>query len=355
MPIPHPFAGSTSWIRAVPEVNTQMLMQNRFDSQQPEAIKTIPPAPEKRTSDYLKQINIYRTLDPGEHDLASSGFATLYMGRQGNLDARSGAPIKHQLSYQDLSVETTAPTHVRNLLNEVVGEMGDEERLGIVKRWKNAIDQDYILDKNKKFQAERYLNMKNPVGAAPFALLQIIEGQVYDDSGIQMLQASTGIPLRSQRLWYTTTDEALTQEIDENGNYLLLFPSTATIGYQLDIPTGDYSLSGVNEEHTLTGNLTTTVQGVVQHTYQDTYLQDVTGDLSVASQATLLLEGSGAKLKLTDSTVALGTDSVEVIDILLQTLQILSTTTAAGFSAPISTVAQFSQLYSQLSPLQGSF
>lgn len=372
MPIPHPFNGSTSWIRSVPEVNSRMLMQNRFDSQQPEALKTLPSDPTKRTTDYLNQLNIYRTLNPGEHDVASSGFSTLFLGNSGNWDARSGAPIKKQLSYTTLSSEDTAPTHIRNLLNEVVGEMGDEERLGIVKRWKNAIDHFYVQDANQNFQAERYLQMKNPAGAAPIVLLQYTEGQVYDDAGEQILQSSTGIALRSQRLWYSTTDEFLAQEIDENGNYLLTFPSTATIGYQLDISAGNYNLSAIDEEHTLTGDMTISMKGNWQSTVQGTQTVDVTGDwsdstegaytldvtqdMSLTSQGVALFTGSGeAMLKLANGQVALGTSEVEVVDILCQTLQILSTTTAAGFGAPISTVAQFAQLFGMLTPLKGTF
>lgn len=283
MPIPHPFIASTSWIRSVPEVNTRMLMQNRFDSGQPEALKTLPSPPEKRTADYLNQVNTYRTLESGEHDISSAGLSMLYMGRRGHWDARSGAGAKHQLSRETHSSELTAPTHTRYLLNQVVGEMGDEERLGIVKRWTSPIDHEYIQDENEKFQAERYLHMKNPAGEAPAVLMSFVEGQPYDDEGERMVHQTTAVDLRAQRLYFTTTDEMLRMEIDENGNRLWDFPSTATVGDERNIPNGNDKLTAIDQDVTLTGDWSYAVQKNARFTIQGAVDWDVTKSFNIVA------------------------------------------------------------------------
>jgi hypothetical protein len=338
MPIQHPFTGLTSWIRSVPETGSRFLMQNRFDTGQAEAIKTMPMSPGKRSQDYTKGLNLYRTLEPGEHDLASSGGALAYFSKRGHLDLRSGATIKSQLSRDNQSKSDSAPTFKRELLFHDVGQMGDEERLGVIKRWSSAIDE-FFPQKNKKFLAEHYLQLKNPAGSAPAVLFKSQEGHVYDDLGVEVLHSSTSVPLRSQKTWYTTTDEFAQQAIDQNGNWLVSLPSTAETGYELQIPDGDLSFQvGVDQETTVGGDSTLTVEGNYRAT---------------ASEA--FLEGSGAKLRLTGSKVALGNDTVELVDILIQTLQALSIETAVGFGAPITGVATYAQLAARLAPLKGSF
>ena len=357
MPVQHPFLGTTSWIRSMPETGSKFLMQNRFDTGQPEALKTIPVAmmgPTSRSNTYIKGLNTYRTLDSGEHDFSSSGSAMAFFGRRGHLDFRSGANIKSQLSRESQDKTDLAPTFKRELLFHDVGDMGDEERLGIVKRWTTAIDEFYP-QKNKKFVAEHYLQMKNPAGQAPAVLLQSIEGNVYDDSGIEIRGFTTSVPLRSQKLWYTTTDEYLRQEIDQNGNYLLEFPMTASVGYELLIPQGSYKNDiGLDQEISVGRDANLTVTGNLQYTLQENAQWDVTKLFGVTANETLL-EGSGAKLRLLGSQVALGTDDIEVIDIVLQLLQQLSIETAVGFGAPLTGVAKYAQLLKELTPLKGSF
>ena len=283
MPIQHPFNGSSSWIRSVPEVNTRLLMQNRYDSKQPEALKTIPFPSEMRAGDYLKQTNAYRTLSAGEHDIASSGLALAYFSRRGHVDLRSGHAVKSSMNRETLSIEDSAPTHVKNLLLNTVGELGDEERLGIVKRWKTAVDHEYIQDANNNFQAEHYIHLKNPAGSAPFVLLEKTEGQVYDESGERLNQASTNLPLRHQSLFYTTTDEVLRIEVDENGNQVVQYPSTATTGFEMVIPNGSYKAEMINRDITIKGDEQVSVTGNIQYQVQGGVNYDVTKSLNVVA------------------------------------------------------------------------
>jgi hypothetical protein len=347
MPIQHPFIGTTSWIRSIPDTGTRYLLQNRFDSGQPEALKTIPTLPGQRASDYGTGINVYRTLNPGEHDFASSGLSLAWMGKRGNFDLRSGANIKSQMSRDEQAHTTVAPTFKRELLNHQVGEMGDEERLGIVKRWTTAIDETFP-QQNNQFQTEHYLQLDNPAGSAPEVLMRSIEGQVYEDDATQIMHFTTNLPLRSQKLWYTTTDDYLRREIDQNGNYLLQFPSDATTGYQMIIPNGSYSQDiNLDRDVTIGRDETVQVQGDINYTVQGNVSYNLPNE-------TFSVNASNAQLVLTGGTVALGTTEVELVNIVYQALNILSETTAAGFGAPLDTVAQFAALAEQVQTIQGT-
>jgi hypothetical protein len=294
MPIQHPFIGTTSWIRSIPDINTRFLMQNRMDSVQPEALKTLPftafangpdGKPVGRATDYQSQRNLYRQLNPGEHDIAASGAALAYFGERGNLDLRSGAHVKRQLNRESNSTEDTAPTHVRRFLQNAPGTMGDEERMGIVKRWTTAIDETYP-QANGKFQSEHYLQVLNPANANPKILLRRIEGHVYEDDASVINHFTTAIPLRSQELWYTTQDNVVRREIDQNGNMLLALPTDATIGYEFLIPSGTYRAEiGVNRDITIKKDEIVQVGGDIQYTVGGHVNYDVTGDFTISNGA----------------------------------------------------------------------
>lgn len=239
MPIQHPFNGSNSWIRSTPEVGTRFLLNNRADSGQPEAMKSLPNSPSERTEAYLSGQNPYRTLLPGEHDIFSSGFAATYYGYRGHLDSRSGASVKDQLSRDSMEATRSAPTHRTSLLGWVPGELGDESRVGIVKRWRDAATEFYPRV-NGAFQAERYAQLKNPAQQGPVVLFDRVEGQVYGADGQIERHSKTGLPLRHRARWYATTDDPVTVEIDQAGNYLLEIPQSAGVGYHLIVSNSDH-------------------------------------------------------------------------------------------------------------------
>lgn len=77
------------------------------------------------------------------------------------------------------------------------------------------------------------------------------------------------------------------------------------------------------------------------------------GDLSIQYANSLTIKGdSGENINLKNSKVSIGNTSVEVIDILCETLKTLSTTTAKGYGAPLDTVPQFAQLLAKIQPLK---
>ena len=109
------------------------------------------------------------------------------------------------------------------------------------------------------------------------------------------------------------------------------------------------------------GEQTTEITSKYSFTVGADWLADITGnmELSVGGDYTADVSGSvemnassGSFLRLESGKAALGNNSVELVDIVYQTLQILSTTTAAGFGAPLSTVGQFGQFAAQLVALK---
>lgn len=318
MPVQHPFVGENSWLRSMPEVGAVYLMQNRFDTGQPEALKSIPAFSKDRADQYQSGTNVYRSLQSGEHDIVSNGFAMAYFSRRGNLDLRSGASVKTQLDQDNQEVRLQAPTIRHNLLFNTLGSMGDEERLGIVKRWTDASAEFYVKtdDGNDNFVAEHYLQLTNPAKDAPAVLLKRIEGHVYDDDGVVVNHQTTALPLRSQSLWYTTTDEFLTQEIDQNGNMLFNFPSTASTGMEMQIPNGSLrQVIGIDRDVTIDGDEKVVVQQNINYTVSQNVQYDVTKnitfnsggnalvmDTTSGSEAVSLLNSSGLGLQASNAS-----------------------------------------------------
>lgn len=78
-----------------------------------------------------------------------------------------------------------------------------------------------------------------------------------------------------------------------------------------------------------------------------------TGALEIKFKTACDIKGAaGEKLSMGNSQVALGGSSAEVVDILLQTLQALSTTLTPGYNGPLTTASQFASLYAKLTPLK---
>ena len=291
MPVQHPFIGTAHWIRSMPDPGTRLLMQNRFDSQQPEAIKTLPIASQQKSQAYLEGTSLYRTLEPGEHDIMSSGAAAFYMGRRGHADLRSGASVKRQLSREAQQTLDHAPTHIRTGLNWTAGRMGDEDRFGIVKRPTSPIQESYPRA-NDAFQGESFRKLLNPAGTAPAVLFRTIEGQVYEEDGTRARHFTTNIPLRRQELHYTTTDDFVRHEIDENGNHLTILPITASTGMELLIPNGHYNAQiGLNRDITVLQDDLLQVARNQRSTVGGKVNWDITGNLNfVVGQNALTMD-----------------------------------------------------------------
>lgn len=284
MPIQHPFVGSNSWIRSVPDIGTRVLMQNRYDTGQAEIIKALPIAAFQRSTDYQNQQNTYRELSAGEHDIASAGYASLYMSRRGDIDMHSGSGVMRSSDKDRMEVRDSAPTVKQQYMRWTPGTMGDEARVGIVKRWLSPIDEYYVQDTQERFQAESYFNLRNPNQESPQTLVQRTEGHVYGSDGTLQLQFSTRNALRHQTFWYTNTDDFLRYEVDVNGNTVEIFPSLATIGKEIDIPNGSYRAQiGVDRDITITRDERVSVGQNIQYNVGVSVLYNVVQDFDIVA------------------------------------------------------------------------
>ncbi len=285
MPINHPFVGSSSWIRSVPEIGTRVLMQNRSDTGQAEIFKALPIGPFQRASDYFGQKNTYREMNPGEHDIAASGFNSAYLSRRGNIDLISGPGVSRRQDRDRLEIRDLAPTHRQQYLNWLPGQMGDELRIGIVKRWSDPTEEFYVR-KGEDFRAESFFELRNPTQSGPTTLIRRTEGHVHDDAGVQLKQFSTRNDLRVQNLLFTDTDEFHRYEMDVNGNTLEVHPSLATTGKEVQIPAGNYRAQiGIDRDVTIGRDEKVTVQENIRYTVGNSVLYDVTENFNITSGA----------------------------------------------------------------------
>ncbi len=288
MPIQHPFVGSTSWIRSTPDVGTKYLLQLRGDSEQATPLNTLPINSETRSVLYNQQYNLYRGMSAGEHDILSKGFGALYLGEMGHVDTRSGVGARAHLNKLSLEHQVHTATHRKTMIFNVAGQLNDEERIGVVKRWQDAIDEKYIRA-GEAFQAEKFTRLMNPAGENPTVLFQEIEGQVYDDVGTRVNHTLSNVPLRYQKLRYTNNNQVHRTEVDESGNTLIQHPDVATEGFQHDIPKGNYRKNvGLNREISIGKDEFVTVKEDIQYTVGGTVKYSVTKETVIDSSSNIL-------------------------------------------------------------------
>lgn len=124
-----------------------------------------------------------------------------------------------------------------------------------------------------------------------------------------------------------------------SGNSLLDVGNPLDLGIPNPLLAGNL---GSIQNQTWMGNIENTVQ--------------IKGDIKNSTVLGNFTVNAGiGQLKITpDGKVAMGTPAVEVVDILFQTLGLLSTCTAAGFGTPISIVSQCAALQLQLATIKGS-
>ena len=88
--VPHPFISTASWIRAIPERGTEMLMLYRSDQGDPQLVNTFQRDTEGRVNAYRNGIGVYRALYPGEIEINSVGLAQTFHSRRGVLTQKAG-------------------------------------------------------------------------------------------------------------------------------------------------------------------------------------------------------------------------------------------------------------------------
>lgn len=225
--IRHPFLGVNSWIRAVGEPGTSVLIQRRGDIKQQEIWGYISNKVESIINLSLRDQKIaYRVLQTGEVEIMSSGKAADFYSRYGDLEMYGGS-LRLALRQTEAEIFSAAPTYNRTWWLNKPNALMHQEKIGVVKRanpkWpytkhepvKNSKDE-YLVEHSF------WLNDSNDQPLSEFQ-----EGHVVDELGKIIKQGSTNKDLRLKKTMYASAGGTLGFEIDEELNSLWLNTSQA--------------------------------------------------------------------------------------------------------------------------------
>lgn len=286
--LPMPFESTDSWIRSIPISGSAALLAYRRDTKEAVFIRYLNDSPDKKIAAYSAGSNLYKPLLPGEHEIHSSGLAQSFYGQRPVLDQRAGV-IRSWLDQDRAESGQKAPIHTRQLHSNRTNDIGDEERFGVVRRPKKLNIANAILlgtTKSSNFYkypypdfslpggipaafsilsetigtataavstltgtfkvrpfAKEYLRViKNPLyPLPPTTLVDIREGQVFDDDGVQVT-GDSGAYLRAKHEYFTTLMDSTKCEIDELGNVSWALSFGATNGWSTKVPFGAWKL-----------------------------------------------------------------------------------------------------------------
>ena len=328
--ISHPYLGNSSWHRIGPDPGMGVVLQQRVDSKEEHATtySVQPPRdgpPNKRLEDYDKDLDTFRPIFPGEHDIASRGQAQIYMGRRPVIDIRAGA-IHSSLDQDRLESVAKAPTHRLLVHTHNSSKIGNEARFGVVSRPATVVaggkeysyvDLQYIHEPALQetggavstgtanaYAMENMYVLKTESNNS--TLVDHREGHVVDDHG-SLQKGSFHNNLRFSKKLFTTNQEVFQVEVDDHGNLGVKLPSSATSGFDMTVPGGNFKLSvgssGATTGSTSTGDLSGGFSSI-----QSSVDLDVGGNFSIKSQQAVKIIAQATAL-LSGITVSLGSEN----------------------------------------------
>lgn len=241
----HPFVSQQSWIRAMPEGGSGVLLAERYDSKAPEVLRYYDETPEDRVKEYDRDVSLYRPLEPGEIELASKGLAQTFYGRKAVKEDRAGV-VRTWLDGLRTEAGTRAPTHRRTLHTAQSGTLLDEERWGVVKRWLpgSRVKEQIVIGVQPPTFSREYLRILGTGVPGPWDRYEDLRvGAVVSDQSVPVVMASSGQALRYAHRLYTPTAQEFGTLIDESGNFEVNVPATATVGGSLKAITSPLKMS----------------------------------------------------------------------------------------------------------------
>jgi hypothetical protein len=244
IPLSHPFISANAWIRAIPENNSSVWLHSRQDNQRLGMLGYSNDVLGNRVSDFNTGLGVYRELKPGEIEINSYGIAGLYARRDGTLEIRGGL-VYGEYSHPRLEHWVRAPLHNRRLVLNEDNQIGDEERYGAIRRYRDekAANPTSIKNEDGTIRKEYYRDLKwVPKGSKSSKfLVRMQEGDVVDEKSSQKTQDVTELNLRFLKEFYTKNGTSnLSIQVDENGNYYVSLPNEAETGGQMTIPAGAF-------------------------------------------------------------------------------------------------------------------
>ena len=244
MQVMHPFFGTSAWIRAMPEIGTAVMTQQRGDMAQAEIVSYTTHNLATRVDRGATGNAVYRRLNTGEIEIMSSGRAYTHWGNDGNIMMLGGV-TSLKLSQTDLEVNSVAATHARRGHLHMPALLAHEERFGYVKRpdklKPNAL-QTYIKLPDDTYAVEYSRFVTNKAGVN---LATTQEGNVVDVNGTIVKNSVTGRDLRFLKELTDASNNTLRLEIDDALNISLVNSATGIVDFNLSAGTqGNANVSG---------------------------------------------------------------------------------------------------------------
>lgn len=246
IPLSHPFISPNSWIRAIPEVNASVWLHQRYDNRRLGMLGYTNDVLANRIESFRGGTGVYRQLKPGEIEINSYGVSGAYFGKDGTLAFRGGL-VYGEYSHPRLEHWVRSPLHTRRLNLNVDNHIGDEERYGVVRRYKDAkaFQPTTIKEGDGTLRKEYYRDLKWVQKGKPTSEQKFVvrhhEGHVIDENNVPRTQDITKINLRYLKELYTKNGESfLSTQVDESGNFYIVLPDDAEKGGQLTIPAGAF-------------------------------------------------------------------------------------------------------------------
>jgi hypothetical protein len=158
------------------------------------------------------------------------------------------------------------------------------------------------------------------------------------------------------------SDDGSVHGITSNGNSLFLNNKENQISVtQKDGSLVALSKDGVTISDSSGKQIVNVGKDTVQLTSGNTLVEQSSSH-TIDSGGVSIKGGGGAKIKdsvggevnIQNGMVAMGNSAAELLDLISQAFTALSTTTAPGFGAPISSVATFAQLSAKIALIKGS-
>ncbi|KKN52886.1 hypothetical protein LCGC14_0607920 [marine sediment metagenome] len=224
--IRHPYMGTNSWIRTMPETGTSVITQKIREPAQIEISGYISHRLGGMVRDAKEDEHLlFRELRQGEIEIMSPGYAYQHWSEEGNVTINGGIVELH-LTQTELEARTRAPTHRRQLDQHGPTVLAHEERFGLVKRPDTAKPNSLqvYMKAGTDYQYEYGRWLQDDEGKD---LISLHEGHLYDaqQQPIKNGQTNRAVRLRRHIAHRKTGD--LTFDVDEELNIVLQNTSKA--------------------------------------------------------------------------------------------------------------------------------
>ena len=251
--IPFSYVGQRSWARSMPDSAAAVHATQLFNGTGGGAVvpTRFVPLTGGKVEGYKNKKNVYRTLEPGEHEFSSPGLAQLFLSRRGNAEIRGGVSWLH-VKNDAMEIHGRTVLHRRSLHRQTnLLPMNWEERFGAVKRQGlvSPAAERFVVAPGTDLVAMEYYRALGTNRPNIMGVLDIVGGSIpgagaltvhHEGDLTDLIKGLTPIlggpinaPLRAQHKWRTEAGGQVKIEIDILGNISCVLPETALPGFVL--------------------------------------------------------------------------------------------------------------------------